>query len=477
MHDQLFAEGGIAASSSHHLRQSVERHKARLQAESTKARLRRRCGSVAILKEVLNTESVSNGASHAAHPRWVRINTLKASLQDEILNTFASWNAGSLAEVVDPQLNGLVLAEDPNVPNLIAVPSSLQLSKSEAYVNGRIILQDKASCFPAHLLLNSHSKSGPGIGDVMEACAAPGNKTTHLAAILSSLNSHLGKSSGRTRIFACERDAARSETLQSMVQKAGAKSVTVLAKQDFLSLDPSDHRFTNVTHLLLDPSCSGSGILGREDVPVLVLPRDPKQKANGDTPASKPSKSMKKRKRMEDEDAPVIADVDGHADAMIEEVPKQNMDRSRLEKLASLQSRIVEHAFRFPAARMITYSTCSIHMDENEAVAARVLGSNIGQQRGWRLLTREEQVATLKEWKYRGVASPSESPLAEAQLDACIRCYPANGEGTMGFFVCCFIRDMDQAASVTSDSKQQHNSNATAKDDDDDWHGFSDDDS
>ena len=476
MHDQLFAKGGIAASSSHHLRQSVERHKARLQAEFTKARLRRRCGSVAILKEVLNTEKLSNGASHALHPRWARINTLRASLQHERLDTFASWNGGSLAEVMNPQTNSLVLAEDPTVPNLIAVPSSFQLSKTEAYSNGRIILQDKASCFPAHLLLGSRSQPGPDIGDVMDACAAPGNKTTHLAAILSSYDSHAGKSLGRTRIFACERDAARSETLRSMVQKAGAESVTVLAKQDFLSLDPSDHRFTNVTHLLLDPSCSGSGILGREDVPVLVLPRDPRQKANGDTSAPMPSRNSKKGKRVEGRDAAVIAGVDDHADTMSEEVP-QSVDRSRLEKLASLQSRIIEHAFRFPAASMITYSTCSIHVEENEAVVARVLSSNIGQQRGWRVLRREEQVAGLMEWKCRGVDSVSESPLTMEQLDACIRCYPANGEGTMGFFVCCFTRGAEQAASVTNDLTSQQKLNATAKDDDDDWHGFSDDDS
>ena len=475
MHDQLFAKGGIAASSGHHLRQSVERHKARLHAEFTKARLRRRCGSVAILKETLNTEKLSNGASYAAHPRWVRINTLKASLQDERLNTFASWNAGSLAEVMNSQANSLVLAEDSTVPNLIAISSSFEPSKSEAYINGRIILQDKASCFPAHLLLGSRSQTGSYVGDVMDACAAPGNKTTHLAAILSSSDSHAGKSSSRTRIFACERDKARSETLQSMVQKAGAESVIVLPKQDFLSLDPSDHRFTNVTHLLLDPSCSGSGILGREDVPVLVLPRDPKQNVNGNNSASKPFKNLKKRKRVEDGDAAIIADVDGHADAMSEEVLKQNVDRLRLEKLASLQSRIIEHAFRFPAARMISYSTCSIHEDENEAVLARVLRSKVGQQRGWRLLRREEQVAGLKEWKYRGVESASESPLTKTQLDACIRCYPASGEGTMGFFVCCFTRGADQAASLMSDSNQKQNLNATAKDDGDDWHGFSDD--
>ena len=404
----------------------------------------------------------------------MRINALKTSLEDERVRLFASWNAGSLAEVMNGQANSLVLAEDPNVPNLIAVPISCELTKSDAYVNGYIILQDKASCFPAHLLLGLNGPTDPFVGDVIDACAAPGNKTTHVAAILSSSGDRSDELVRRPKIFACERDAARSKTLQSMVQKAGATGVTVLAKQDFLSLDPTDVRFANVTHLLLDPSCSGSGIVGREDVPVLVLPRDPKRKDNGDTSASRLSKSSKKRKRVEDEDAAVIADIDGHPEAMSEEIPKQDVDSSRLEKLAHLQSRIIEHAFRFPAARMISYSTCSVHVDENEAVVTRALRSSVGQQRGWRLLRREEQVAGLKKWKYRGVGHASGSPLTEEQLDACIRCYPANGEGTMGFFVCCFIRGEDQVTRVQNNSKQQQNSNAIVEDDDDDWHGFSD---
>jgi putative methyltransferase len=34
---------------------------------------------------------------------------------------------------------------------------------------------------------------------------------------------------------------------------------------DFLATDPTDTAFTRVTHILLDPSCSGSGIVNRLD--------------------------------------------------------------------------------------------------------------------------------------------------------------------------------------------------------------------
>lgn len=35
--------------------------------------------------------------------------------------------------------------------------------------------------------------------------------------------------------------------------------------QDFLEVDPADKRYSNVTAILLDPSCSGSGIVSAPD--------------------------------------------------------------------------------------------------------------------------------------------------------------------------------------------------------------------
>lgn len=424
-HDHFFAKSGVAANAKHPLRAAIERQKHRLQSEFTRARLKRRCASVEALTALLDRESSSK---EYQHPRWVRINTLIETRAPDLIDGLPPARiAGSLKEVLESNNDEVVYRPDQNIPNLHAYPPNSNLTKSQAYIHGRIILQDKASCFPAWLLLGG-LQNDP-IGDVVDGCAAPGNKTSHLAAILKEL----GQTS---RIFACEKDVTRSQTLKTMTLKAGAGQVEVLAKQDFLALDPFDLRFTNVTHLLLDPSCSGSGIVNRQDIPKLALPvvSATVQHTNGIRSAGQ-SKKRRRDDLVDSKDIvhPVPDGEEAATTATIE----------RLRKLSNLQTRIVEHAMRFPAATRITYSTCSIHEQENEVVVSRLLNSETTQKHGWSILPREEQVEGLKKWRHRGVkaAGLNENTLDKDQLDACIRCHPEDEEATMGFFVCAFRRN------------------------------------
>ena len=398
------------------------------------------------------------------HPRWIRVNRLRSSVSQQLSSTLAGYTEVSkLPELAAAPSDAKRLLVDQHIPNVLALPLGTDLSRTQAYKNGEIIFQDKASCFPAHLLLGGSSEAYVR-GDLMDACAAPGNKTTHLASILSQ-----SKAAANSSIFACERDTRRSQTLQTLVSLAGADQyVTVLAKQDFLALDPNHVRFANVTHLLLDPSCSGSGIVGRDDMPSLVLPNDPrgKQAVNGKTEERSVGK---KRKREREEVAQSTGSLSlptsamQHEDLGGEEI-RQEVDLARLEKLATLQSKIIEHAFAFPVAIKIAYSTCSIHVQENEGVVARVMRSDIAKRRGWRIMRREEQPDGLRRWELRGVHADknlSLPGLSEDERAACIRCQADDGEGTMGFFVCGFVRDSPSDEEIREDS-------------DEDWGGFSD---
>ncbi|XHG07516.1 hypothetical protein AWENTII_010658 [Aspergillus wentii] len=396
--------------------------------------------------------------------------------------TFAGYKqVESLPELVAGDEPRLFV--DPNIPDLVAVAPGVEFSSSPAYRYGEIILQDKASCFPAYLLVGDEDWEG----GLLDGCAAPGNKTTHLASLLSKHRKDK-KSSPKASIYSLDASKTRSKTLQKMVSSAGADNiVTVLAGQDFLALDPTDPRFESVSGLLLDPSCSGSGIVGRDDVPKFALP---------DAGTGKqPRPQAKKRKRgttKDEEEATATPNNDttnptpNAASATDENEFSGTITHERLTKLSNLQARIVEHALSFPAASRVTYSTCSIHLLENEAVVSRILASDVAKQRGWRIMRRDEQPVGLRKWKHRGVrteaADGKDTPvsdvppvdLSDEELDACLRCWAGDAEGLGGFFVAGFVRDESAVRPVETTAEPAAESSGSDASDDDEWGGFSD---
>lgn len=451
----MLSKGGIALPQSHGLRASIERHKARLNSEFTRARLRRKLASVEALRAQVEAESRTG----PVHPRWIRINTLKTTLRDQLETTFAGFEAvSSVRDILAGAERAICL--DPNVPDLVALSPGTDFTKTDAYRSGAIILQDKASCFPA-LLLDPASLDG---GDVVDSCAAPGNKTTHLAALVSSSSSSSGAGgadnppSPPRKIFAFEKDKARAATLERMVQLAGADHlVRVGGGQDFLKVDPKSDAYRGVRALLLDPSCSGSGIVGRDEMPELHLP-DPaggaatatagqkagkgkkKKKPKAEEEAAAAATDSRKRKRTDDSTAKpepaVLVDDDGEAVA-VSSGPEL---RARIDALAAFQLSLVLHALSFPAAERVAYSTCSVHARENEEVVLAALQSDVARARGWRVRRRAEQVPGMRDWPVRGDVGACGGD--EAVAGACIRTYKDDGRGVMGFFVVAFVRDV-----------------------------------
>lgn len=421
VHDFLLAKRGIALPQTHGLRASIERHKGRLTSELTLARLRRKASTLEALKEQVERDAAGEEANY---PRWVRINAVKTTLEDQLETTFSKYTrAASVKEVVTNA--GKQLFIDPHVPNLVAITAGIDLTKTEAYTSGKIILQDKASCFPAYLL-DPRSEDG----DVIDACAAPGNKTTHLAAILQG---HLPEFENTAQtIFAFEKDARRAQTLDKMTTIAGSKKVTRIGfGQDFLQVDPLSDKYKDVGALLLDPSCSGSGIVGRDSLPELFLPEI---LSSGKKTTGKPNKKKRKVEEINGESENVIRDDDGN-----ETVMKSEKDlEARLEALSSFQLILLQHAFRFPSATKITYSTCSVHVQENEQVVMKALQSEIAKERNWTILPRRDQVSGMREWPVRGLpeACGGDTEVSEG----CIRSYKDDGQGVMGFFVAGFVR-------------------------------------
>ena len=375
-----------------------------------------------------------------SHPRWIRVNTLKTTLEEQLRTTFKSYRP---VETLDDALtytgssgNPLPIYLDKNIPNLFAISRAVDITISDAYDKGLLILQDKASCFPAYML-------DPDLdGLYVDACAAPGNKTTHLAGIVHDKSKTF--SIVKPRILACERDKSRATTLRDMVWKAGANDfVRIHAGQDFLNTKMNDEPWCQVTSLLLDPSCSGSGIIGRDEARSVVLPRAEKGTAE---------KTPKKRKRKPAQISQERRELP-HENILERTERSHNIDEleMRLTALSKFQLKLLLHAFEFPKARRITYSTCSIYGKENEEVVVQALLQAQDRNLGWRLIPREEQVAGMKSWPIRGDAQTVRQILedhkaldAEMIAQACIRCEKGSSHGTQGFFVAAFARDLSR---------------------------------
>ncbi|MGN1301389.1 MAG: RsmB/NOP family class I SAM-dependent RNA methyltransferase [Clostridia bacterium] len=119
-----------------------------------------------------------------------------------------------------------------------------ELQNLAIYNNGEIYLQSLSSMLPP-IILNPQEKT-----DILDMAAAPGGKTTQIAALTNN----------KAHITACEMNKIRAEKLKYNIQKQGATSVYVMETDsrkisDFFSFD----------QILLDSPCSGSGTLNAED--------------------------------------------------------------------------------------------------------------------------------------------------------------------------------------------------------------------
>lgn len=366
VHDLLFAKSGRINCGKSKTKDSILTHKTRLKAELVKYKLKHG------IKETSEMED-SSLKQDSTPVRWVRTNTIKAS-DGEIRKAFE----GRGLKVVDSwtlvQNDKQALYIDENVPYLYGLNPQFPLTLMDIYQQGKVIIQDRASCFPATIL-------APKPGDMLiDACSAPGNKTTHLAAFVNNT---------RDTIRAFERDTKRAGILKKMIGRAGATNSISVTVGDFTESDPND--FPLVTGFIVDPSCSGSGIFGRGF--------DEQEQEKGQT---------------------------------------SQEDRFRLIKLAEFQYKIVRHAMSFPNARKLVYSTCSIHAEENEQVVKRLLQDPDVEARGWKLT---EPGKVLPNWKGRGLVEEfagMENP--EALAASCVRAKPIE-DGGIGFFAACFERD------------------------------------
>ena len=169
---------------------------------------------------------------------------------------------------------------------------------------------------------------------VIDACAAPGNKSVQLAELMDNAGT----------LFAFDRDPSRFAMLSEQLEKHYVANSTAVCA-DFLCIpstataagEAPRARDLNLSaeqlelcaladYILVDPSCSGSGIVTRLDS--------------------------------------IIDGAIGESEAA---------HASRLRRLSGFQLRLVLHALSFEHVRRVVYSTCSAFREENECVVLDAL--------------------------------------------------------------------------------------------------------
>jgi 16S rRNA (cytosine967-C5)-methyltransferase len=124
---------------------------------------------------------------------------------------------------------------------------------SALWRSGQFMPQSRASMLVAHAL-------DPQPGDrVLDMCAAPGAKTTHIAALMQN----------QGEIVAIERHKGRAEALNHTIHRMGASNATIQV-QDAGEFRASGPKFSRI---LLDAPCSGLGTIhSRPDLRWRVSP-------------------------------------------------------------------------------------------------------------------------------------------------------------------------------------------------------------
>jgi 16S rRNA (cytosine967-C5)-methyltransferase len=148
-------------------------------------------------------------------------------------------DAAALAAALESQ--GVATAVPGEPPEAVIALGPFDAHGSALWREGRLMPQSRASMMVAHCV-------GVAGGErVLDLCAAPGGKTTHLAALMG----------GRGEIVAVERHAGRARALHHTALRMGAANVTVEIG-DATRPRRVGERFARV---LLDAPCSGLGTL------------------------------------------------------------------------------------------------------------------------------------------------------------------------------------------------------------------------
>lgn len=227
----------------------------------------------------------------------IRVNPLRASLEQVELAL---------------QQAGINVSRLPQLPQALRLTGSIgAIQKLPGYTAGWWMVQDSSAQLVTHLLDPQPEEV------IVDACAAPGGKTTHIAELMGD----------RGTIWACDRAPKRLKQVQANAQRLQLNSIKI-GEGDSRKLSqfpqPQNQRENQrVTRVLVDAPCSGLGTLHR------------------------------------------------HPDIRWRQTP------AKIQELTVLQSQLLTQAATWVQPRgYLVYATCTLNPLENEAVVQSFLDNH-----------------------------------------------------------------------------------------------------
>jgi 16S rRNA (cytosine1407-C5)-methyltransferase len=117
-----------------------------------------------------------------------------------------------------------------------------EISQTDEYFSGKFYIQNLSSILPSILLDPKEDEV------ILDMCAAPGSKTTHLAALMNN----------KGEIIANDSEMSRVSSLKNVLEQFGVKNTKVVMSdaRDFGKQYPA-----TFDKVLLDAPCSGEGLI------------------------------------------------------------------------------------------------------------------------------------------------------------------------------------------------------------------------
>ncbi len=163
-------------------------------------------------------------------PLYLRINLLKS--KDKIFQILSQEN---IEFELDSDLSDVIKVTRTSIP----------IPRQPSYQKGFYYIQDKGSALVSHVL-------GPQTNDdVLDVCAAPGGKTTHISSL----------SHNKAKIMAIDRNFERLKELKRNIDYNNCQNVQILCMdvRNTIGL----FKGKNFDKILIDAPCSGTGTFSR----------------------------------------------------------------------------------------------------------------------------------------------------------------------------------------------------------------------